>query len=641
MTVESDAAYETAKRLIAEAEASGATELSLNRKDTHALDLLPPEISTLHQLASLSLDDTKVSDLIPLAGLTRLTILRANSTPISDLAPLSAFTGLTSLSLVNTTRVSDLAPLAALTRLTEISLSGTRVSDLAPLAACTGLTNLWLAGTPISDLAPLAALTGLKLLSLARTRVSDLASLSALTGLTTLWLDNTQVSDFALLTAFTELTTLSLDGTEFSDLVLLTGLTRLTALWANNTRVSDLAPLAGLTELTRLWLNGTQVSDLTPLAGLARLTELSFDGTQVSDLDPLAGLTRLTELSLDGTQVSDLRPLHGLQGLSDNPSSDGLTFKDSVSTQVDPRIAEIARIDDPKLRAQTLFDYLEGWEPPAEPPGQRSAPIVVEFDQDDRLVESSATTNLSPAMEKRARDGWEALREFHKDAVETLCKGNLPNLERAIASFGRALGDSFEQVRPIALGTHGQRIVAISKLAPDILMDDAVGDVIAFAAAIETHLQRFPDWVEYLRDGMGEAEAEPPLDSTTPEIDSLSQALKDAAFVAPEIPAKLDDLIGAAKDADLPAPLARRGLLGSISNILSAISERALSGMRHGARDFAKATYDAALKAGGAGTVGAAADLLVNNGQALLWLAQKYPQQLGWIEAVLRAFNKL
>ncbi|MCE8538551.1 leucine-rich repeat domain-containing protein [Ruegeria pomeroyi] len=174
----------------------------------------------------------------------------------------------------------------------------------------------------------------------------------------------------------TELRALYLDSTQVSDISPLAALTQLTELWLNRTQVSDIVPLAALTRLTGLWLNITQVSDIAPIAALTRLTTLSLINTRVSDIAPLATLTRLTTLTLDNTQLHDLRPLRRLTRLVTDPELSGLTFTNCTAAQQDPEIARIAKIEDHKTRAQTLFDYLEDWEPPdtAKPSAPTAAP---------------------------------------------------------------------------------------------------------------------------------------------------------------------------------------------------------------------------------------------------------------------------
>ncbi|MEP6269212.1 MAG: leucine-rich repeat domain-containing protein, partial [Paracoccaceae bacterium] len=185
----------------------------------------------------------------------------------------------------------------------------------------------------------------------------------------------------------TALTRLTLDNTQVSDLTPIAQLTALTGLDLDNTQVSDLTPIAQFTALTELYLNSTQVSDLTPIAQLTALTGLYLNSTQVSDLTPIAQLTALTELDLNSTQVSDPRPLTALRKLAESPNMFGLSFADIAATRLDPRIGEIAEIEDPKERAVELFAYLEGWEPPVEfdENGPAPDPLIDVETTDDRL----------------------------------------------------------------------------------------------------------------------------------------------------------------------------------------------------------------------------------------------------------------
>lgn len=129
--------------------------------------------------------------------------------------------------------------------------------------------------------------------------------------------------------------------------------------------------IATLTALTSLGLMNTQVSDITALAGLGGLTSLTLAGTPVSDITALVGLGALTWLDLRGSATLDLRPLRGLVQLANNPRKlertdliGGLTFTHCAAAKADPRIAEIAGIEDPATRARELFAYLEDWVPP-------------------------------------------------------------------------------------------------------------------------------------------------------------------------------------------------------------------------------------------------------------------------------------
>ena len=209
-----------------------------------------------------------------------------------------------SLSLAQT-QVSDLGPLAQLTALRFLDLSQTQVSDLESLAQLTALRFLYLSQTQVLDLGPLAQLTALKSLYLGQTQVSNLGPLAQLTALEKLSLWRTQISDIGPLTSLTALKSLDLWDTRVSDLGPLAQLTALEKLDLGRMQVSNLGPLAQLTALEKLSLWRTQISDIGPLTSLTALKSLDLWDTRVSDLGPLAQLTALEKLDLRGTSVSE------------------------------------------------------------------------------------------------------------------------------------------------------------------------------------------------------------------------------------------------------------------------------------------------------------------------------------------------
>ena len=208
-------------------------------------------------------------------------MLSLSNTSVSNLSPLANLTELRNLTLDHT-KVNDLSPVATLTKLQTLNLTGTQVSDISPLVALTGLQNLKLEGTHIKDVSPLVALNRLETLWLDRTNISDISPLAGLTDLTDLWLTETLVGDLAPLASLTKLRTLRLYGT----------------------LVGDLAPLIELTELQRLALSSSAVRDLRPLLKLKKLgtdgtSGLTYADTPATRVDPT-----LHDLSLirDSTQ---------------------------------------------------------------------------------------------------------------------------------------------------------------------------------------------------------------------------------------------------------------------------------------------------------------------------------------------------
>ena len=105
--------------------------------------------------------------------------------------------------------ISDLTPLAGLTRLKELYLRGQEaLSDISPLAGLTELERLDLENNSISNVSPLAGLTNLKWLHVARNDISDITPLAGLTNLTWLGVHVNNISDISPLDGLRENITL-------------------------------------------------------------------------------------------------------------------------------------------------------------------------------------------------------------------------------------------------------------------------------------------------------------------------------------------------------------------------------------------------------------------------------------------------
>ena len=280
-------------------------------------------LAGLTRLTELWLDNTSISDVSALAGLTQLRTLNLDNTSISDVSALSGLTQLRTLNL-NNTSISDVSALAGLTQLRTLNLDNTSISDVSALSGLTQLRTLNLSNTSISDISALAELTRLQRLDLYNTSISDVSALAELTRLQRLYLYNTSISDVSALAELTQLTGLGLDNTSISDVSALAGLTQLTSLYLSYTSISDVSALAGLTQLTSLYLSNTSISDISALAGLTQLTRLNLYNTSISDVSALAGLTQLTRLYLINNAISDVSPLLGLNLTGTSWDSTGL-----------------------------------------------------------------------------------------------------------------------------------------------------------------------------------------------------------------------------------------------------------------------------------------------------------------------------
>lgn len=175
-------------------------------------------LGTMPNLEYLTLVNTRVSDLTPLNGLSKLLSLQTrNSKKLTDLTPLKELPNLRVLVFDNT-RVSDLTPLDGLPNLNTLVLRNTLVSDLGPLHGHTNLYSLDLRNSAVSDLTPLRGLHNLRLLDIGHTRVTDLTPLKELQSLYNLDLQNTSVSDLAPLRELGSLGFLDLRNTKVTDL---------------------------------------------------------------------------------------------------------------------------------------------------------------------------------------------------------------------------------------------------------------------------------------------------------------------------------------------------------------------------------------------------------------------------------------
>ncbi len=128
-------------------------------------------------LETINLTSTQVTDLAPLAGLTKLTSITMRS-PVSDISPLAGLTALKSLSLSTTPDFSDLTPLAGLTSLERLTFKGS---------------------SSISDLTPLSNLVNLELISIESGKVTNASAIAALPSLTTLFLQGSPLTNIQAL----------------------------------------------------------------------------------------------------------------------------------------------------------------------------------------------------------------------------------------------------------------------------------------------------------------------------------------------------------------------------------------------------------------------------------------------------------
>ena len=101
-------------------------------------------------LQKLEIDDNRIVDISPLAGLSHLQTLNLHENQINDISSLVGLTSLQILSL-HENQISDITFLANLSNLQWLNLHSNQISDISPLVGLTSLQYLILAYNPLNQ----------------------------------------------------------------------------------------------------------------------------------------------------------------------------------------------------------------------------------------------------------------------------------------------------------------------------------------------------------------------------------------------------------------------------------------------------------------------------------------------------------
>ena len=188
--------------------------------------------------------------------------------------------------------ISDLNPIAKLTRLEFLGMWGLRGADITPLANLANLRGLDIAVCDISDISPLSRLTNLTFLNARKNRIADLTPLANLANLVDLYLNDNRIIDIAPLANLTNLVNLHLNDNRIIDLTPLANLTNLVQLRLSTNMIRDVSPLSGLSLLEFLEIQRNEIVNHNPLNALP-LSHFIYDET--CDMPPIALQPRLND----------------------------------------------------------------------------------------------------------------------------------------------------------------------------------------------------------------------------------------------------------------------------------------------------------------------------------------------------------
>lgn len=154
--------------------------INLNLHTNWISDITP--LQYLTNLVRLRIAENPVSDISALSGLTELRVLRMHRHGdfIGGQVP-RTYMGATGLLFTNA--ITDISPLANLTKLVDLNIHTQDISDLTPLSRLTALEELRLAANSFTDLSPLRGLSSLQYLELTGNNITDITPLSGLPNL--------------------------------------------------------------------------------------------------------------------------------------------------------------------------------------------------------------------------------------------------------------------------------------------------------------------------------------------------------------------------------------------------------------------------------------------------------------------------
>jgi hypothetical protein len=155
----------------------------------------------------------------------------ASTTDVKTIAPLAELP--VSVLDLKGSSVTDLAPLAKMSKLRRLRIEGLQIKDFAPLSSCRQLELLYAGSTGITDLAPLRGLH-LMALDLATTHIHDLSPLAGMP-LRVLRVDRTNPADAHPLASCQSLEWLGInrDVPHLADLRGLPKLSRISSEWTS------------------------------------------------------------------------------------------------------------------------------------------------------------------------------------------------------------------------------------------------------------------------------------------------------------------------------------------------------------------------------------------------------------------------
>lgn len=223
---------------------------------------------------------SKIDSIDGLEVLTNLRKLTLANTKVSNIEPIAAFTELEYLNLLGAVEIVSFSPLENLTKLESLSISENFMITKQNLL--------------LHDIRFLAKMTKMRELDLERFQLFDISPIQGMLDLEVLEFGYNTIQDISPIANFKNLKVLSLTRNYIEDISVLEGLTNLEKLFLARNDIVSINSLEQLTQLDRLSLSDNPIFDLSPLYGFSnnKLSELYLNKIEAScdDIEQLLNL---------------------------------------------------------------------------------------------------------------------------------------------------------------------------------------------------------------------------------------------------------------------------------------------------------------------------------------------------------------
>lgn len=259
------------------------------------------DLAYMNNLHTLILDKQQITDISALEGLP-LTELSLCDNPLEDVSALETVHTLTSVSL-GQTKVSDLTPLSGSKQLAFLDITNSEAKKIAPIAGLP-IENLQMNMVEEKDYEVLKQFPLIKLvLHSWSAELEDIIGELDADSLKELTIYAYQHNSLKPLEGLTGLTMLDLYGSNLISLEGIEHFPKLQGLVIGKTAVEDLSPLCSLPELLDINVANSEVMDFTPLKSIGTLLNIECDEVQLEEIN------KIIEKPWFGTRVCERDPL--------------------------------------------------------------------------------------------------------------------------------------------------------------------------------------------------------------------------------------------------------------------------------------------------------------------------------------------